>query len=297
MRTIRGNLRGSNGVSFFAFQDVIMSVTGVVIVIALLLALQIDKIPDPGSADAAGAPDGISTDAESELASPGDLVKLEGELAAAKRRLAELQAGRRARETVEEIAAEIAQLEKSIARRLAKKKRNEENLNSEKVAPRDRVEAAKIAALQFQLDEARKKLRTMTPENKKLGARLRELEAKVRKTESAVLQSRENARDLVLIPEMTNTTKEAVIVDVTGDSLTARRFDRAGEKRLASDAGFSDFCRRLKPTEHYFVFFVRPSGALRFGNLRKIARRAGFEVGYDAIDEGTKLRIGKRKPK
>jgi len=297
MRTIRGNLRGAGGVSFFAFQDVITSVTGVVIVIALLLALQIDKIPDPGKGDAAGVPGGISADAESRMASSEELEALDAELAEAKRSLAALQGQKRAVETPEEVAAEITELEKSIARRLAKKRRAEKKLNSNSDAPELRTKAAKVAVLRRQIEEIRKKLDEIQPGNQKLSAQLRELELKVKRAEANLLKARDKQRDLVLIPEMSDTTKEAIVVDVTDRALVVKRFDRGDEQRLASDLAFARYCGRMKSSEHYFVFFVRPSGASRFEDLRKIARKAGFEVGYDAIGEKVKLKIGKKKPK
>ena len=268
MRTIRGNLRGAGSVSFFAFQDVITSVTGVVIVIALLLALQIDKIPDPGKATAAGTPAGVSTDAETPLASSDELERVEAELAEAQRKLAALQAEARSGQTPEEVAAEISELEKRIARRLAKKSRSEEILKSAKLDPQDNAKAAKVAVLQHQIEEIRKKLESIAPENRKLAARLRELETSVKQAEAKLLEAQQKQRQLVLIPELSDTTKEAVIVDVGGDSLVVKRFDRAGEQRLAGGWALTRYCTKLKPSEHYFVFFVRPSGISRFEELR-----------------------------
>lgn len=291
MKSIRGNLRGSNGVSFFAFQDVIMSVTGVVIVIALLLALQIDKVRIPGSPD---DPSSLSTDAETTLASSGKLQELEIELAELKNKLAQLLVAARKGETTEEIQAEVAGLEERIERQI--QLRNSKNINNSpavEVNSERHKEAVRIEALKVAIGRCLLKLNEITPGNKELSKRLRALEMKVKQVESTVLKVREKERDLVLIPELNDTTKEPIIVDVSRTGLEILRIDKGAILRLTSSKNFSAYFKRLKTTDHYFVFFLRPSGISRFEGLRKVARQAGFEVGYDAIEEKTRLKLGR----
>lgn len=272
-----------------------MSVTGVMIVIALLLALQIDKVRDPGSP---AIPEEVSTDKESVLASSETLEALESELTEVKNHLTQLQASSREGETVEEIRAEIANLENRIERNLQTRNKKRNKISAtENTDPEHRKEVAKIVALKAAIERCMKKIKDVVPKNQEISKRLRELEIKVKQIESAILKAREKEQDLVLIPEMNDTTKEPVIVDVSRSGFVVMRIDQRATRNLKTGQQFTAYCRELKKTDHYFVFFMRPSGISLFDDLRKRARQAGFEIGYDAIGEKVKLKMGGKVPK
>ena len=280
-------MRGGGGVSFFAFQDIIMSVTGVILVIALLLALQIDKVQIPTT------PAGVSTDEDSILTSTDSLQRLEAQMAELRNQLDQLRAAHSTTTGKNEIEAEISRLEKRVALRLRKK----QNLSSSSGPSVDSEEVTKkiaeVARLKFEIDKAKKELMKIGPAAGKRNLRLQELELNVKELEGTLLAAMEKPRELSLIPEKASTTKEPIIVDVSGKRIVAKRFDTAKTEEIASVYRFASYCDRFKTTEHYFVFFFRPSGTNRFEGLRQAAWSAGFEVGYDAIEENTVLKLGK----
>ena len=43
------------------------------------------------------------------------------------------------------------------------------------------------------------------------------------------------------------------------------------------------------PDQDYVVFYVRPSGIEAFTELCDVARRAGFQIGFDAVEEDRQI--------
>ena len=279
--------RGGGGVSFFAFQDIIMSVTGVIIVIALLLALQIDKVVEPTD------PAGVSTDEDSILASNHSLQRLEAQMAELRSQLDQLRSAQSTTAGKNEIEAEIRKLEKLVALRLRKRQNLSEIPDQVVDSEEFTKKIAEVARLKFEIDRVSDKLKEFGPEAIESNARLQDLERNVKDLESVLLAAMEKPRELSLIPEKASSTKEAIIVDVSQGKIVARRFDSGESQEINSIYQFSRYCSGLKTSEHYFVFFFRPSGTSRFEGLRQAARSAGFEVGYDAIEENTVLKLGK----
>ena len=290
MKSIRGDFRGSKGISLFAFQDVIMSVTGVVIVIALILALQIDKVRVPGSPL---DPSDLSTDEGSRLHSPQDLRELELQVSELSERMRQLLVTNRKEESKNEINADIKDLESRIKRLVTlKSSKTDESVESTLNSSEHLLEIAKIKKLKTNLEDDLKKLNQKISENSELGKDMRNIEIKLKEDASAVTEARSKENDLVLIPELNNSTKEPIIVDVRGNGLVISRLDSGTVSGLIKIHDFSSCCRKLKPREHYFVFFFRPSGTRHFDELCKVAKEARFEIGYDAIEERANLKMG-----
>jgi len=290
MKSIRGDFRGSKGISLFAFQDVIMSVTGVVIVIALILALQIDKVRVPGSPL---DPSDLSTDEGSRLHSPQDLRELELQVSELSERMRQLLVTNRKEESKNEINADIKDLESRIKRLVTlKSSKTDESVESTLNSSEHLLEIAKIKKLKTNLEDDLKKLNQKISENSELGKDMRNIEIKLKEDASAVTEARLKENDLVLIPELNKSTKEPIIVDVRDNGLVISRLDSGTVTGLVKIHNFSSCCRKLKPSEHYFVFFFRPSGTRHFDELCKVAKEARFEIGYDAIEERANLKMG-----
>lgn len=297
MKSIRKGLRNRGGVSFFAFQDVIFSVTGVVIIIALLLALQIDKIRPPmpradSTADYSGT---ISSDFELGDFSAGRLRALEAKIVEDRERLEESRSSQRSHLGEAELAAETKVLESRVADLLRQRNRlmvaRAPALSEGDISP----EAVEVARLLFESERNTRRLRELALSNEKLGRNLRSREEMVRELETKALAAVDQSRVLRLIPERTDTTKEPIVVEIGEERVIARRFSAERSPALLSVEGFARYCTGFRPTEHYFVLFVRPSGAKYFEKLCDSVRTAGFELGYDALGEQTVLRLGKEE--
>lgn len=287
MKTIRSGIRRAGGVSFFAFQDVIMSVTGVVIVIALLLALQIDKVFVPTE------PAGLSTDDDSTLVSAESLQDLEVQMAELRVELDRLRGTSASTAGKNEVEAEIAKLEQLVALRLRKSKDLKVGSISDDESDEMTKKIAEVARLKYEIKRTGEELRELAPEVGGRNEELQRLENQVKDLEGALLAAMAKPKELRLIPERAKSTKQPIIVVVSRDEITAQLFDSNAEHKCDTVYQFTNYCSRFKPSEYYFVFFFRPSGTGRFGPLRQSAINAGFEVGYDAIEENTLLRLGK----
>jgi hypothetical protein len=264
-----------------------MSVTGVVIVIALLLALQIDKFPDPG---------GANGNEENSLAPADELAGLETELQQAQRILATFQTNVGRTDSLREVNINITSLISSIERLTRQKEKRELKLKSEIVDPQRQLEMEKIAELKLESKQRLQELQNLDPENAKLSAILRELEKVANKNKGGGSKKENNTtavpQDLNLKPGQSTSSLGCLMVDVTSQSLTVFQFGGARSKRMQTAHEFKGYCKGVDSSKYYVVFFVRPSGASRITGLIKIAKDAGIKVGYDAIGEKVNLKFG-----
>lgn len=287
MKSIRGTLGGAPKSSFFSFQDIIMSVTGILIVIALMLALQIDKLDgSPSSGE-------ISEDAELATASPGELHDLEDEISKLKTILEKSRSLDRENETKGEIQGEIARLEDQIISLSGPQDAPLTQLPSPLKPGALKSRAAEIIRLKNEIELAKTKLNTLGPTVQQTNRNAIELERKVKLAEATVAQSRLDSKKLRLIRELSDTTKEPVIVDVGERQIRVMRFDKPGTTTMESAEDFQRSLKSYRKEEQYFVLYFRPSGATRFNSLREAVKDAGFEVGYDAVEESSDLSLGK----
>src|SRR5262249_50188156 len=92
-----------------------------------------------------------------------------------------------------------------------------------------------------------------------------------------------------LVPEKSANTKEPILMTVSDKGLRIERFDRPNEAKEFTKSkargGFDEYLAGMKSKDQYVVFMVRPSGIGLFKELVDAARNAGFEVGFDALEE------------
>lgn len=264
-----------------------MSVTGIIIVIALMLALQIDKLDgSPKSSE-------ISEDAEPATASPGELHDLEDEILKLKTVLEDSRRVNREIETMSEIQGEIARLENQIISLSGLQDAPLLQLPSPLKLDAVKSRASEIIRLKNEIELAKTKLNMLRPTVQQTNRNAVELERKVKLAEATVVQSRLESKKLRLIRELSDTTKEPVIVDVSERQIRVMRFDKPGTTTMESTEDFQRSLKSFRKEEQYFVLYFRPSGATCFESLRQAVKDAGFEVGYDAVEENSDLSLGK----
>lgn len=287
MKSIRGSLGGAPKSSFFSFQDIIMSVTGILIVIALMLALQIDKL------DGSPKTSEISEDAEPVTASTGELNGLENEISKLKNVLEDSRSSNRKTESTTEIQEQIARLEEQIVNISGPQDASANLLPSPVKLDELKSQAAEIIRLKHEIEAANIKLLALGPAVEQSNRNVVELERKVKVAEASVAQIRLDSKKLKLICELSDTTKEPVIVDVSDKRMRLMRFDKPETAVIESIEGFQRYLKTYRKEEQYFVLYFRPSGSTRFERLRQAVKNAGFEVGYDAIEEDSDLSLGR----
>ena len=287
MRTIRGTLNGQQKTGFFSFQDIIMAVTGILIVVALILALQIDKVAELSKAGK------ISSDSESPLVSKDLLEDLENEVASLTENLDQIRSAKRKTASQAELKNYIKRMEDSVYRLNAKVG----GMSVEEVDP-DQLEnikkkAVEILRLQQGIASAETEIEKIRKEDVVSAQELRNLERKVKEFEAQAIAARaKGKRSIRLIRELSDTTKEPIIVDVSANIINLMRFDDPNVIQLKTLNQFYKAIEKFKKQDQYFVLYFRPDGSERFNEVRQAVKNSGFEVGYDAISQGAILSLG-----
>lgn len=264
-----------------------MSVTGILIVIALMLALQIDRIAENFN------PNQISSDTDPVDSKNSDLELLEGKVSNLKEQLEMMHGAARKTESEAELKMEIARLEDRILGNSAQTQAGELLPQSTEEIAGLKTKAAEILRLREEIRQCEEAITQSSASAGQVSRELVELEQKVKEMEAAVVAARIQNKSLRLIREFSDTSKEPVIVDVGKDALKIMRFDQPQKITVNSLNEFYTQIRKFRKQDQYFVLYFRPSGAPRFKGLREAVKNSGFEVGYDAIDEDAELALGK----
>jgi len=278
---------GQPTISFFAFQDIITSVIGILLVVTLLLALHLD---DPASRSTDETPASAALAAALEAALR--------ELAAVQTEIAQLQAMNAAADPADPaaLAAESALLREQTA--ALEEKNRKLRLTSAAMAG-DRSGAAvqaDLAKSRATLEQQRAAVRILRDQADASREAMAKLEMEAKEREAALVAELDRKNVLRLIPERSTTSKEPVLVLVDGRGVRLQRFD-AGETATVRDLGaFRDALKQFSKLDQYLVYYFKPSASGRFEELTEAGKDAGFEIGYDAIPEEFELEFRSSLP-
>ena len=275
--------RGKTGAisPFFAFQDIITSAMAVLIAIIMLLALYM----------------GGSALQESE---GRETAALAARLRSVLDRLAATQEEiRTARESTSEEQADpaIIQGQIKILRRELETVRGD--ANSREKAAVDIRDDDGARRMRKELDGKRAKNAGAAAELAQIARKaalslqeMESLEASVKLRQAALLEEQARRNQLWVIPDQSASSKEPVLAVISRNEAIFQRFDRP-EKRILTGANITDeFAAALKSYSYrkqYLVLYFKPSAAGRFKQLTQAVKDAGFEVGYDAINEDVEV--------
>lgn len=270
---------GTGSTSFFAFQDIITAVTGIMVLIALLMALQITT----------GQPSEPQVDPEL-AATLAQLSERRDELHA---KVESIRAtAKPAAPGSEDATAQLENIEdmvRELNRESAKLVQDSETANAANPSPVDLEDVRRAN------QEARNLIAKAEEEKRQLAAEIAEVEQKVEKAQTAALEAASNNTNIWLTPDRSNTSKEPVIVSVMPDAITAQRLDAGEESKVSrtSDTkkNLSDLLRGIKPTDQFLVFYFKPSTLAGFDDVIKAAKLLGYEVGYDIVEEDGVVRF------
>jgi len=261
----RARRRSGVNVSFFAFQDIITAVTGILILIVIFLVLLLRR---PGSVDVPVTEVETRSVAELEELIDATVEKIE------KFATMNLATGG---ETVEEVRAEI----ESIREKLEAK---EDRARLELL---ERTEAAEL-----ERDQAQKNLESLKASKKDAEDRLAQAKAEVAERKEFV---RENAEEDQVWIQISETDKKPIIIELDGDGGVLRDLqDPDFQKRLPSgriETEIREIAGKSDGAESYFVFFIRPSGIPFVKPLHEVVKQVGFDLGYRPLDENRELKI------
>jgi hypothetical protein len=281
---MRGRLRsGGASVSFFAFQDIITSVIGIILFIALFLSMFIGMEEAETSNPEVRQP-----------ASPEEFAKLEAlllEISRLKARLADsISTDPSARQAeISALTEELAVL-KAQAIKIGSESFIPTTANTEQL----KIEIAGIlnttAENKARIEELKKQSAALASEAAELTRRYEELEAER-------LDEERRKNDIWLIPDRKDTSKKPLLVIANRDDFVVKTLDnnwtQSGEVR-GSD--LESLLKKFGTTEYFVVMYCRPSTFHVLENSLETVRSMGFDVGYDPIEENQDINFRASKP-
>ncbi|HUG91482.1 MAG TPA: hypothetical protein VML55_11640 [Planctomycetaceae bacterium] len=247
--------RANAAFSLFAFQDIITSVTGIMLLVTMLLALELLQRQE-SSPPAATAQ--ISRDLEQVVAEQrAEIKEIEAQLSQEQAELAELAAYDLAR--AERQSAELAGMNRRLEQELAELRRNESESErrAREARAREQQQATDARTVEQLQDEARRKQ-----------AQLARLKAAGR----------------VVFNPTAGDAKTPWLVEVAAAGLSVAETGRAAPPQTFADAGsFLAWARRQNPAAVYFVLLIKPDGIETYRTLFAELRRLNFDLGFDLL--------------
>ena len=275
--------------SFFAFQDIITSVSGILILVVLILATDLEQ---------ASTSTGRATPEELALEQQLDSLIVERNRVVDRlQNLRESLASADVIPSASKLTADIAELKQLI-----------ESTTKQMVDGKQAMAAAEAAIreqdLKLGLNKTREEVDALRQKNEELAlkdaaerSKLAELERRVALAQSQLLRVRAREGQLWFIPEPSTDQREPILVVVGDGGINVDRFDKADSRSIysagAAAAGLQSYLKQLSKNNQFVVFLVRPSGIELFRKLRDQTRDAGFQTGYDAVGEDKKITFGR----
>lgn len=258
--------RGRSGpaISLFAFQDIITSVTAIVLVVVLLLTLELAQSQP---ADAAASLDAVAD-------------QLSAQIREAEERLKEIQTSLdKGDDFVKEVAGtspaelrnEQRQREQSIVD-LKKELQEQEERKARLKQERDGVEADTFDLAPTQEENAR-------------------LQAEIRQIEQSLVEEEKDGRVLFTLPK--GFTKSGWIAVVEPGTVSVAPMEQKAAPKVFKGAGslfsrsatrqFADWIKSEMLTDAYFLILLRPESAKMFNELEEMLEKHSIAFGFDVI--------------
>ncbi len=274
---------GSTRISFFAFQDIITSVSGILILITLILSTDLEQ-PQEGRA--------VDADPELQRKLMEILVQqriTDIEIEDLQRILSEAETA----PSIEKLTADITQLQTELERERRGKDAVSIQLTDKDSANEALDHRLGLTKLKVKLESTRQETASVEREFQKVRTQTADLEGKLRAAEEKLQRLRIREGKVWMIPDRESTRKRAILATVGGNGVRLQQFDRPEElKEFPSKSAEDDFeayLNGIQAKDAYIVFLIRPSGISVFKDLVEIARKRGFDVGFDALEENREV--------
>ncbi|MBM3861773.1 MAG: hypothetical protein FJ395_19290 [Verrucomicrobia bacterium] len=287
------SLRQSSGapINFFSFIDIITGVTGVLILVTLLLATKVNPQLAGGGLPE-DQPDPVVRQRLNELLDQLSVLNLQNQ------QLQQTLAAVQAAPSVASLQQEVADLRKQAEAARQRAAALQDELNIFHQRQRERDSRLGLDDISRQIEKLQADLRNLREKVQTTIAEMMQWEAKVREAEARLLQTQRDQNKLWVIPEPSRTSKEPLLVVVSDHTVSVDRFNKPESRTVLQLPSERELLRALKEfsiVDYYIVFYVRPSGVARFGDLKNACKKEGYEVGYDAIEEQTEILFSKPK--
>ncbi len=264
-------------ISFFAFQDIITAITGILVLVTLILTLFINN-PSAFSKGDGSLEDPLMTELNDILE---QLNRVNSENKARQMLLTDAAT-----------APNVERLEQDI-----------DSIKSQAGDVKRELELTKEKLIHKQYEAAALAAQLGLTKNDKEKESLSEIESQNENMQTTVLDMKKRMESIVraknqlwLIPDNASQTKENLMIVVSDTGASVERF-AAPETRQEFNGStapgqFLNAIRKWNPQAVHLVFYVRPSGIRLFNFCKTKAVESGFTVGYDAIEEDKMLLFG-----
>lgn len=250
-------------ISLFAFQDVIMSVSGIIIVVVLLLALELVERPAVGQ--------------------PGGSAAVARELAAAtESALRERALHEAALADADRLVREAAQVSPDELRRRIESERNE--------SARLEGEISKLQEQIVALEGELKELEVRRFDSAVTQAELAAATAAADELRDTIERERSENRPLFSLPHGMNRQGWIAVVSGTeisvaplGRSAPPQTFRAGGLFGSSQTSAFMDWIRASDLSGAYFLLLIRPDGISAFADLQEEFDLLGISYGFDVV--------------
>jgi hypothetical protein len=246
---MRSRRKKTSPFSLFAFQDIITSVTGIMILITMTLALDLVQ-------KATSSPRTVT---------PAIAEQVEVAVAESKQEISRL-------EQVLSAGVGAIHLDARTARKQLKDlKRAREELDQQNVSLSSELNAA--SARKQAVEEQSQSVSHET---------LQQLQAELVASRNQILKLKESNR--VVFNKPAGTSKTSWLVQLDKDSvLVAESGKNAAPLEFSTPEEFLGWAGGQDANSMYFVVLIKPSGIRRFGPIRETLQSDGFDLGYDLL--------------
>jgi len=266
-------------ISFFAFADIITAVSGMLIFITLLLATDLGR-------PTKNRPSDTDRKIQEQL---DDALRQQLETDAQNQQLQELLAAAETAPALEKIEADIVHLRSQLSQEQQRQSAITEQMTKGEATLQARDAALGLTDVKATIQRTIKEVESIAQQEAKARNEMEGLEQQVSAAQSRLLKLRERDGKLWLIPDKSRTTKEPILVTVTGLGVTVETFDHPDQRKQWDKSGaqssLKDYLHGANSLNQYVLFEVKPSGIQLFQSLLQSTRTAGFEVGSDALEE------------
>jgi hypothetical protein len=262
--------RRSNGgppISLFSFQDIITSVTAIIILMTLLLALELLSRKFGSAAEVTAA----SGDRNAEL----------------KRQIVELQ---ERRDRLANELRESTQLVETAAENSTEQLRDDIEATKQQVNRLERELELQAAELQdARIDDKRAKRERDAIDSKELA----ELRRRIASNEHKLAELR-SSNALIFRPAA-DSGKRTWLVDILADRIAVEPLGDPGARVVFDQSSlfrmgkFTGWLRSLRGEKEYFLLLLRPSGIEQFRAIRSQFDMQQFDIGFDLIGEQQRI--------
>jgi septal ring factor EnvC (AmiA/AmiB activator) len=280
--------RNKSPVSLFSFQDVIMSVVGIVILITLILILklitQMSSAALPSTVDVAEIQQEIESFRKMLRQIQDETVKLHQ---AKKNETAWIPLPEEAdtlKQQVENLEKDVDDIEKKVS----EAEQHGEELKHCPAVQLWEEKQKTVQNLQEQLkellkknDELKDEETTLTAQRDDVNTKLRELDKELAKDITTSLK--------VKIPKQSD--KNAFIVLYGAGKIVLLPTDGSPERTFTSKSAFEQFAKTRDKNKEYFVMYIRPSRFDRYEEIMNYLKSLGFDTGLQVIGEKTEFNI------